>query len=159
MQPYGGVGPGRRRNLRLVRRVWVVAGVVLGAALGALVAYAASGELAYGGRKHIDLESYVEDQSSYDRSVMPGARWATDELCDAERPCIQAVESDTLTMYRFEDREDAVAASREFAGEAYLSGWIVVRFEPGGLTAAERREFAGSLDCINVGVAEGGLEC
>ena len=90
---------------------------------------------------------------------MPGARWATDELCDAERPCIQAVESDTLTMYRFEDREDAVAASREFAGEAYLSGWIVVRFEPGGLTAAERRECAGYLECINGGVAEGGLEC
>jgi hypothetical protein len=27
------------------------------------------------------------------------------------------------------------------------------------VTAAERSEFAGYLDCINVGVAEGGLEC
>ena len=59
----------------------------------------------------------------------------------------------------FDDRQDAVAAALEFAGDAYLSGWIVVRFEPDALTAAERREFAYSLDCINVGVAEGGLEC
>ncbi len=123
------------------------------------MAYAASGELAYGGRKHIDLDSWVDADDSWTESMMPGARWATDDLCEPDLPCMQAVRSDTLTMYRFEDREDAVAASRAFAGEAYLSGWIVVRFEPGGLTGAERREFAATLDCINVGVAEGGLEC
>ena len=91
--------------------------------------------------------------------MMPGARWATDQLCGSELPCIQAVEPDTLTMFRFAEREDAVAAARSRAGQAYLSGWIVVRFEPDRLTAAERSEFAASLDCVNVGVAEGGLEC
>ena len=69
------------------------------------------------------------------------------------------VRSDTLTMYRFADRDDAVAAARRFAGEAYLSGWIVVRFEPGALTAAQRSEFAVGLDCLHVGVTEDGVEC
>lgn len=143
----------------MVRWVWAVVAAVLGATVGALVVYARSDAFLYGGRQYIDLDPYVEEGDTWTRSVMPGARWATDEVCDAELPCIQAAQSDTLTMYRFEDREDAVAASRMFAGEAYLSGWIVVRFEAGGLSAAERREFASYLDCINVGVAEGGLEC
>ncbi|WP_336031901.1 hypothetical protein [Geodermatophilus sp. FMUSA9-8] len=142
-------------------RNWVVkltTGVV-GAAIGAGAIYLSSDAFLYGGREHIDLESWVEPGDAWTERMMPAARWATAELCGAELPCMQAVQAETLTMYRFDDREDAVAAAREFAGEAYLSGWIVVRFEPDALTAAERREFAYSLDCINVGVAEGGLEC
>lgn len=137
----------------------VAAGVVIGAMSGALAVYVVSDDFRYGGREDIDLGRWVQPGDPWTDSMMPGARLATDQLCTSELPCIQAVESDTLTMYRFDEREDAVAAARSFAGEAYQSGWIVVRFEPDGLTAAERREFAGSLDCINVGVAEGGLEC
>ena len=143
----------------MVKWIPVAAGAVVGAALGALAVYVGTDDFLYGGRQHIDLDRWVGAEDAWTQSMMPGARRATDELCDADFPCIQAVQSDTLTMYRFADREDAVAAAREFAGEAYLSGWIVIRFESGGLTAAKRREFAASLDCINVGVAEGGLEC
>jgi hypothetical protein len=100
------------------------------------------------GRKHIDLTG-----------VLPGGRVATDELCSAELPCNQAVTSGTHTMYRFDEQEQAVAAAREFAGEAYLSGWIVVRFEPGALTVEQRREVALFLDCTNVGVTDDGVEC
>ncbi len=134
-------------------------GAVIGAALGALAVHAGTDEFRYGGREDVDLGRWVTADDPWTRSVLPGARWATDELCGADLPCVQALRSDTLTMYRFADREDAVAAARGFAGEAHLSGWIVVRFEPGRLTAAERREFAAGLDCIGVGVAEGGLEC
>jgi hypothetical protein len=35
----------------------------------------------------------------------------------------------------------------------------VVHFERDGLTVEKRREFAYTLDCIDVGVAEGGFEC
>ena len=135
-----------------------VAGAAVGAVVGAAVVHLL-GDLQYGGREHIDLGSWVEADDAWTRDLMPGARWATDELCGSDLPCIQAVRSETLTMYRFDDREDAVAAARDLAGEAYLSGWIVVHFESGALTAEERREFAYGLDCINVGVAEGGLEC
>lgn len=93
------------------------------------------------------------------RSMVPNARWATDALCGADLPCTQAVQADTLTMYRFADREDAIAATRHFAGESYLSGWIVVRFEPGALTRAQRSEFAAGLDCLHVGITEDGVEC
>jgi hypothetical protein len=141
------------------RRSLVTAGLVVGTAVGALAMYVGSDDFRYGGRDHIDLHSWVEADDSWTRATMPGAAWATDELCGAEVPCVQAVRSDTLTMYRFEDRDDAAAAARGYAGEGYLSGWIVVQFEPGGLTASERSEFAGYLDCVNVGVAEGGLEC
>jgi hypothetical protein len=136
----------------------LVAGVV-GAAVGALAMYVGSDDFRYGGREHIDLGGWVGAEDAWTQSMMPGARWATDELCGADRPCRQAVQSDTLTMYRFAEREDAVAAARDFAGEAYLSGWIVIRFELGKLTQAERAEFAAALDCINVGVTEDGLEC
>ena len=77
-----------------------------------------------------------------DPSMMPGARWGTDELCGDDLRCTQAVQSDRLTMYRFAEREDAVAAARDLGGRGLiLSGWIVVRFEPGGLTV---RRSAGS---------------
>ena len=65
----------------------------------------------------------------------------------------------TFAMDRFADRDDAVAAARRFAGEAYLSSWIVVRFEPGALTRAQRGDFAASLDCLHVGITEDGVEC
>ena len=119
-------------------RVAVAAGVVVGVALVAVVVFLAT----FDGRRLIDLGAWVGAQDPWRQSVVPNARWATDELCDADLPCTQAVQSDTLTMYRFLDRDDAVAAARRFAGEAYLSGWIVVRFEPGRLTAAQRSEFA-----------------
>ncbi|MGY1737933.1 hypothetical protein [Geodermatophilus sp. SYSU D00684] len=138
---------------------FVLAAGVVGAASGALAVYVGTDDFRYGGREHIDLGSWVGAEDAWTQSMVPGARWATDELCGADLPCRQAVQSDTLTMYRFAEREDAVAAARDFAGEAYLSGWIVVRFEPGKLTRAERSELAAGLDCINVGVTEDGLEC
>ena len=141
------------------RVVATLATGAVGAAVGAGAMYLGSDAFLYGGRERIDLEGWVEREDSWTDHMMPNARWATKELCRSELPCIQAVQAETLTMYRFDDREDAVAAARDFAGEAYLSGWIVVRFEPDALTPAERREFAYSLDCMNVGVAEGGLEC
>ncbi len=118
-----------------------------------------SDEFLYGGRRHVDLGGWVDAADPWTRSLAPGARWATDELCDAGRPCTQAVEADTMTLYRFADRGDAVAAARDLAGEAYLSGWVVVRFDPGELTRAQRREVALALDCTNVGTAEDGSEC
>ena len=121
--------------------------------------YVGSDEFLYGGREHVDLGRWAQPGDPWTESLVPGARWATDQLCSSELPCMQAVRADTLTMYRFADREDAVAAARDWADEAHLSGWIVVRFVPEGLTAAERRDFAAGLDCINVGVAEGGLRC
>ena len=133
-------------------RVAVAAGVVVGVALVAVVVFLATSD----GRRLIDLGAWVGAQDPWQQSMVPNARWATDELCDADLPCTQAVQSDTLTMYRFLDRDDAVAAARRFAGEAHLSGWIVVRFEPGRLTAAERSEFA---DCVDVGITEDGVEC
>jgi hypothetical protein len=90
---------------------------------------------------------------------MPGARWATDELCTRDFPCIQAVESATLTMYRFEDRDRAVAAAEAFGENGYLTGWIAVRYEPGALTEWERYDFEYGISCINTWVGEDGQDC
>ncbi|WP_147251429.1 hypothetical protein [Blastococcus sp. TBT05-19] len=133
--------------------------LLIGALVGAGIVWAAGQVAGYDGRKHIDLAGWAEADDAWTREMMPGARWATDELCSDELPCDQAVTSETLTMYRFDDHADAVAAAREFAGEAYKSGWIVVRFEPGALSREERQAFVGGLDCINVGVTEDGVEC
>jgi hypothetical protein len=69
------------------------------------------------------------------------------------------VASDTVTMYRFAEQEQALATARSLAGEAYLSGWIVLHFEPGALTQSQRVEIALSVDCVNVGVTDDGVEC
>ena len=81
-----------------------------------------------------------------------------DRRGDIDLPCVQAVTSETLTMYRFPEQEQAVAMARGLAGEAYRSGWIVIHVEPGALTLAERRDIALSVDCTNVGVTADGVE-
>jgi hypothetical protein len=148
-----------RRSDTVAKWLVLVVGLCVGAVLGGVVVFVRTDDFRFGGRAHVDLSSWAHPDDDWGRSMMPGAHWATDQLCGPDIPCSQAVQSDTLTMYRFADRDDAVATARYFAGEGYVSGWVVVRFEPGGLTPAQRREFVGVLDCINVGVAEGGLEC
>ena len=112
--------------------------------------------LFYDGRQNLDLESWANGAES---GFMPGARWATDELCGSDLPCIQAVTSETLTMYRFEHRALAQAAAAYWGEDAYLTGWIVVRFEPGGLSAGERYAFEGWVGCNNTWVSEDGRDC
>ena len=111
------------------------------------------------GRKNIDLQDWVGRDDAWSRQMMPGARPATGELCGEKLPCVQAVTSQNLTMYRFASEDDAAAAARTFGADAHLSHWIVVRYEPGRLTAAQRQEFADDLDCVNVGIADDGREC
>ena len=115
--------------------------------------------LFYDGRQEIDLSSWVGPQTEFDREMMPNPRWSTDQLCDDTLPCSQAVTSDTLTMYRFEDRDDAVAAAESFGENGYLTGWIAVRYEPGGLDAEERADFEYGIGCINTWVNEDGRDC
>src|SRR4051812_21771318 len=90
------------------------------------------------GRKDIDLRRWVAAEDAWTQSLMPEARWATEEFCTDELPCSQAVTSRTLTLYRFAERDEAVAAAESFGEDGYLTGWIAVRYEPGGLTARER---------------------
>jgi hypothetical protein len=140
---------------RAGRRVVRAIGAVVVAALVAAVVFLAT----YDARRDVDLGRWVGAGDAWTRTMVPDARWATDELRGADLPCRQAVRSDTLTMYRFADPDDAVAAARRFAGEAPVSGWIVVRFGPGALTRSQRSEFAAGLDCLHVGITEDGVEC
>lgn len=113
----------------------------------------------YDGRKHLDLASWAEPRDTWTAELMPGADWATDDLCDEELPCIQAVESDTVTMYRFAERSEAVAMADRLGDGAYLTGWIVLHFVPGGLTSAERYDLEYSVGCNNTWESEDGRDC
>jgi hypothetical protein len=62
-------------------------------------------------------------------------------------------------MYRFEERPPAVAAADHFGDDGYLTGWIAVRYEPGGLTASQRGDFESVISCINTWVGEEGQDC
>ena len=110
------------------------------------------------GRQDLVLSDVV-GRDAWSRSLMPGMRWATDELCGGELPCVEAVTSETLTLYRFEERDDAVAAAERFGDQGYLTGWIAVRYEPGGLSDAERTDFEYGISCINTWVGEEGQDC
>ena len=48
---------------------------------------------------------------------------------------------------------------REFGDNGYLTGWIAVRYEPGGLTESQRYDFEFSISCINTWVGEEGQDC
>jgi hypothetical protein len=76
---------------------------------------------------------------------------ATKELCTRDWPCIQALDSDTLTMRRFEEADQAAAAGPALGGDVRLSGWIVVQFKDGGLSQAERNAFMSAQYCDHVG--------
>ena len=75
---------------------WVLAatGAVVVAAVIAAVVFLAT----YEARRDIDLGRWMGAGDPWTRTMVPNARWATDELCDADLPCRQAVRSDTLTM-------------------------------------------------------------
>ena len=135
-----------------------VVAVAVGVPLGgiALLAYLF---YSYDGRQAIDLGSWVGPQTAYDREMMPNPQWATDELCDDDLPCIQAVTSDTLTLYRFARREHAVAAAESFGDDGYLTGWIAVRYETGALSESERYDFEYAISCINTWEGEEGQDC
>jgi hypothetical protein len=98
-------------------------------------------------------------EDDWSRSLMPDMRPATDELCGTELPCVEAVTSRTLTMFRFEDRDDAVAAAERFGDDGYLTGWIAVRYEPDALTEAQRTDFEYGISCVNTWVGEDGQDC
>ncbi|MDT0278318.1 hypothetical protein [Blastococcus goldschmidtiae] len=93
----------------LLRRLAVGAGVIGAVAVAGFV----WAMFFYDGRQDIDLAPWAEGER-YSSELMPGARWATGELCDSDLPCFQAVASETLTMYRFDHRQDAVAAAERF---------------------------------------------
>jgi hypothetical protein len=80
-------------------------------------------------------------------------------LCGDQLPCIQAVTSDTLTMYRFADRDHAVAAAESLGEDGYLTGWIVIRFQPDALSPRSRDAFERSVGCINTWESEDGRDC
>ncbi len=95
----------------------------------------------------------------WSREMVPGAREATDQFCDAKLPCVEALTSRTLTMYRFAERDQAAAAAERFGEHGYLTGWIAVRYEPGGLTPAQRADFERRVGCVDASVTDDGVEC
>jgi hypothetical protein len=52
----------------------------------------------YDARRDVDPGRWVGPGDAWTRTMVPTARWATDELCGADLPCRQAVRSDTRTM-------------------------------------------------------------
>lgn len=131
-------------------RRWLVV-LALGFPLGGIgaVAFAAT----YEGRGDLLIDDIV-GADPWSREMVPGAREATDEFCDADLPCVEALTSDTLTMYRFAEREQAAAAAEGFGEHGYLSGWVAVRYEPGALTPRRRAEFERGIGCVGSSAGE-----
>jgi hypothetical protein len=132
------------RGTTQVRGSVVLVAVAVSGWLVALV-LGASFFVSYDGRQDIDLAGYLQDP------YLPGARLATDEVCDDEFPCVQALEAETATMARFDDQQEAAAWASTLGGDVRLAGWIVVRFEDGRLLEEQRSEFMAAFYCTHVG--------
>ena len=95
----------------------------------------------YDGRKAIDLSQWLDD------SQLLNERMATEDLCNDSIPCIQALESEEVNLYRFEDGKQAAAAAVDLDGDSYVAGWIVAEFKPAGMSPDERASFLTGLYC------------
>jgi hypothetical protein len=123
---------------------------VIGMSLTVVVlVVAVIGVATYDARRHIDLEGLL-DSSGAAISYMPDARLATEEICDVSTPCVQAVESSTLTLMKFEEEEQAADVAARYGSRGDRSGWSVVFFKGDGISARERMEFMQILDGSNV---------
>ena len=59
----------------------------------------------YDGRKAIDLSRWLDDPQ------LLNERMATEDLCNERIPCIQALESETVNLYRFDYGGQAAATA------------------------------------------------
>ena len=141
-----------------VLRPAVVVGWTLGACVAGIAGFLVWALYLHDPRKALSIGHLVGDDP-WSRAMMPDARWATDELCGVELPCTEAMTSETLTMYRFAERDQAVAAAESFGEDGYLTGWIAVRYEPGALSESQRTSFESGIACINTWVGEQGQDC
>ncbi|TFD52039.1 hypothetical protein E3T43_15525 [Cryobacterium sp. Hh7] len=53
----------------------------------------------------------------------------TAEACSDEVRCSQAVRADQITVYQFEDRDDAEGFTAALGDNGYQSGWIVLEYQ------------------------------
>ena len=136
-------------------RRWLLV-LALGLPLGGIGAVALA--TTYDGRGDLLIDDLV-GTDPWIRDMVPGAREATDEFCGAELPCVEALTSRTLTMYRFAERDQAAAAAESFGEHGYLTGWIAVRYEPGRMDRAQRADFEEHIGCAGTSVAEDGVDC
>ncbi len=128
------------------RREWILPGVgVLGILVGLASLYWTL--INYDGRQNIDLESLVDPPGL----SLPGGRIATEDLCSELLPCIQAVDSDTMALRRFNSAQEASAGAAALGGDVRVAGWILVEFKDGALSDAGKSAFMSTLYCINVG--------
>jgi hypothetical protein len=136
----------RKRSTAVTRREWIFLGAAI---LGLLVGLASLGWtlVNYDGRQDIDLDSFVESSEL----GLPGGRIATEDLCTEILPCVQAVDSDAMTLRRFDSAQEASAGAAALGGDVRVAGWILVEFTAGELSEAEKSDFMATLYCINVG--------
>ena len=95
----------------------------------------------YDGRKSIDLSQWL------DHPQLRNERMATEDRCNDTIPCIQALESEEVNLYRFEDGKLAAAAAVDLDGDSYVSGWIVAEFKPAGMSPDEQASFLTGFYC------------
>jgi hypothetical protein len=69
-------------------------------------------------------------------------------MCADPAPCVQAVITDQLTVWRFADREDAAMYAAD-ADDPHVSDFIVLEFVAGALTPAQRRDAASMVDSMH----------
>jgi len=53
----------------------------------------------------------------------------TSEACSEEVRCSQAVRADQITIYQFEDRDDAEGFTAALGDNGYQSDWIVLEYQ------------------------------
>ena len=88
-------------------------------------------------RRDLDLVELIAS-SARAGPVLPGGHEATSASCGSSDPCIHAVQSDSITLRRYEHQDEAQVAAARLGGSGHLSGWIVAEYAPGDLSEHAR---------------------
>ena len=88
-------------------------------------------------RRDLDLVELIASSAGAG-PVLPGGHEATSALCGSSDPCIQAVQSDSTTLRRYEHRDEAQVAAARLGRFGHLSGWLVAEYAPGDLSEHAR---------------------
>lgn len=79
-------------------------------------------------RSTMSVDDVVEAFTNQPGLTVTNPRDITAEACATDGGCAVAVRAEEITIYRFEDQEDAEKFTGHLGGDGYQSDWIVLEY-------------------------------
>ncbi len=108
-----------------------------------------AGEAQKSGAPVTNLRETFLDPDGPWREYLPGAVELTRGLCYYDRPCVEAIDSESVSILRFKTEKQATTAVEAFGSDGHRTGVLAVYFKPGGLSEEQRDRFVDRLEEVD----------